>query len=90
MQTLEDKLAALTEQLQEADLEIKQNKSEMQTLKKKEKILFQQVMDFQSENSELQDKVLKFQAYSEKVKEERNNYKVAWDAIDKKYVAAKS
>ena len=44
----------------------------MQTLKKKEKILFQQVMDFQSENSELQDKVLKFQAYSEKVKEERN------------------
>jgi len=37
----------------------------------------------------LQEKVIKFNTICEKVKQERNQYKEAWDNTDKKYIAAK-
>jgi len=43
----------------------------------------------QNDNDVLEDKVVKFNQVCERVKEERNNYKQAWDKIEKKFDAAK-
>lgn len=61
----------------------------MKEAKVAERDMLKQIEELNIENEELHDKVLKFNQMCERIKEERSNYKNAWDVTDKKFVQSK-